>query len=1132
MFLALMLLGVVVTLIYAALFGSPKTRAAPEGSNGATASSAPKGPSSGGASIGDAAYASSWTTHPSFSSMTGEDVANNEYKRPKWGSFRPGIYFGMKDSSTPSTDIPSSPVTGILWGTQNLRHRGLRHQTQQDELKSFDWIEHDGRGYGKERMIDSAFELAINASFIVPTEINSNYADNVIWAQRINVSPLNEVNLDKAIIQFYISSECTSSSPSQLKIAKKALNIEKIVTDVERKDGIQRLIAVGSSAQFGRFSLALSLTAGEEASLTYYGASAQDMSSGVDMLQSGYRHRHPRAREGKDVGVAATQDRSLYSTVGEGNHFTNFLPSAEEGGASFLVFNAEGALVHRNGKGFVLDAVLYSHEDEAEAEEICQWHHSSTGTPAQNDGGGDGDPVKLVSGGVLSTWLEAASKKFEDRFESIFQLSSKPLSVVNADGRHIHSDVAEFREKDVAAAKTALSSMLGGIGYFYGTPRIGNAVDVDSDIGSTSLKRSRDRDLEEELDPEDWDPVSLLTATPSRTSFPRGFLWDEGFHEMLISQWDDELSIIMISDWIRAMYAYKESSPEGDGDGEGEGDGDGDDRSESWGGWIPREMILGEEAMKRVPDEFITQRVNIANPPTLLLVLDRITRTYSNGEVEVDANKSERVKAQLRNLYPLLQLWVQWFLKSQKGGLLPGDEDTLNAAQGNSEAITGFRWRGRSLADVAGGKVLPNTLASGLDDYPRAPIPSDYERHVDLHCWMVMAVSLVESIGALLGKEGTPDHTRFARLHRELLPMLDSVHWFEGSFPKKASDSSADDFRTEEEDEDEDVGGDGEVGEDDEKKIKTTSAGGPASKRERRGMYADTGLQGVAGDEIITGVSIRCGQVRDRTTVETVAPIGAVVEMQKYLQMVKLQQSYTEKKKSDPALADEPPPVLPEAPPAVCPSSHPQYIQAIPNAQGQPQTREMYVVGGSSGNRDMSVQMIPRVGYVNIFPLLLKLLPVPGSPQSSTEARVKFDSVLDLIESPDLLWSPFGLRSIAKQDAFYQRRNSAGDAPYWRGPIWININYLALAALHHYVDEGRGLINAPSPKDKESQASLKRAETLYHELRRNIINTVLGEFHRTGFFWEQYDDRSGQGIMGHPFCGWTALVVNIMAELY
>jgi mannosyl-oligosaccharide glucosidase len=67
--------------------------------------------------------------------------------------------------------------------------------------------------------------------------------------------------------------------------------------------------------------------------------------------------------------------------------------------------------------------------------------------------------------------------------------------------------------------------------------------------------------------------------------------------------------------------------------------------------------------------------------------------------------------------------------------------------------------------------------------------------------------------------------------------------------------------------------------------------------------------------------------------------------------------------------------------------------------------------------------------------MVLGLLP-PDSP--------KLGSTLDMIENEQELWSPYGLRSLSASDAYYK----TGEV-YWRGPIWMNINYLTLQSLHN-----------------------------------------------------------------------------------
>ncbi|KAJ8759076.1 hypothetical protein K2173_003314 [Erythroxylum novogranatense] len=173
--------------------------------------------------------------------------------------------------------------------------------------------------------------------------------------------------------------------------------------------------------------------------------------------------------------------------------------------------------------------------------------------------------------------------------------------------------------------------------------------------------------------------------------------------------------------------------------------------------------------------------------------------------------------------------------------------------------------------------------------------------------------------------------------------------------------------------------------------------------------------------------------------------------------------------------------------------------------------------GGPYATREMlrevlerpELRFVPHIGYASLFPFIAKIIP--------SDSWI-LDKQLDFISNRSILWTDYGLRSLAKTSSLYMKRNTEHDPPYWRGPIWMNLNYLIISAVYHY-----SKVEGPY-KD--------RAKVIYTDLRSNLIRNVVNNYYQTGYMWEQYEQKKGRGKGARVFTGWTALVLLIMSEYY
>lgn len=338
----------------------------------------------------------------------------------------------------------------------------------------------------------------------------------------------------------------------------------------------------------------------------------------------------------------------------------------------------------------------------------------------------------------LITW---SLNEINARFDKQFSFGEGPDSI-------------ESVEVKRRFALETLSNLLGGIGYFYGNQLIDRETEFD-ESQFTEIKL---------LNAKEEGPFELFTSVPSRGFFPRGFYWDEGFHLLQIMEYDFDLAFEILASWFEMI--------------------------EDDSGWIAREIILGNEARSKVPQEFQVQNPNIANPPTLLLAFsEMLSRAIENiGDFNSDSYhqvmfNSRTAKFMTNNLeanpgllteyakkiYPKLLKHYNWFRKSQ-AGLIDEYEEILED-EGIWDKIHKnevYRWVGRTFT---------HCLPSGMDDYPRAQPPDVAELNVDALAWVGVMTRSMKQIAHVL--KLTQDEQRYAQIEQEVVENLDLLHWSE-----------------------------------------------------------------------------------------------------------------------------------------------------------------------------------------------------------------------------------------------------------------------------------------------------------------------------------------------------------------
>ena len=263
----------------------------------------------------------------------------------------------------------------------------------------------------------------------------------------------------------------------------------------------------------------------------------------------------------------------------------------------------------------------------------------------------------------VSNIFNQSLNEFQKKFNEVFLNKTKRF-------HFLEDDLNGFDDIVIATAQSAMSTLFSNIIYMNGNLQI-------LDLNDKSVKLSR--------------PLELLTIGPDKTSHSRGFMWDEGFQEKILSLWNMNMSLRIVNNWFQNI----------------------DDS-----GWLPREQSLDNESRSRAAPSSWAAIPDVANPPSLYLFIEDLFSRKIDHQVLLSFCEL---------IISNLEKNANWFINSQKT-----QNDYL------------FAWKG---------KTDDFCLPSGLDDYPRCRLngKSYIEGHIDLQSWIIILSRTMVKIYKFIG---------------------------------------------------------------------------------------------------------------------------------------------------------------------------------------------------------------------------------------------------------------------------------------------------------------------------------------------------------------------------------------------